>query len=261
MLNYLCNTSGVDLMQRGKKLLMYLFTVAMCSLASYFFNAQNALAANIFTCIDKDTGNNCSNVPDVNNDNHVTTNGYFIVSRYDVAEGTTDLVFPSTHSDGTFDFPVVEIAKEAIVLTDTEGREITDPDKLNEAKLVLKKLILPEHLEILNDHSLNNIASIEGFKFPSKLHAVGSKIFDDGAVIGTIELDHYEVVLHDGVGISRPPILFENDSFINANVEMILCVDGATKPANDIYSSFASSTVGGARLTVAVRYIFYKAPD
>ena len=121
--------------------------------------------------------------------------------------------------------------------------------------LVTKELA--ENLSILENHSLNNIASLQTLVLPNKLYVVGSQIFDNGAYVKEIRLNHYDFYhqFPDG-GAEFRAILFERDSFSNITVDRFICGD------LDIYDNVIGHIVDdgylmGVPVTAALTYEFY----
>lgn len=228
-------------MKRGKKFFTYLFALSFCLLNAFVFGGEISRAANEIVCYDRGNNQECT---------AVATDIYFVVKRYEVLESETSITFPNTAIHNGETYNVEEIWDNAIVVVDSEGNETT-------TKLNLTSLTLPENLSILENHSLNNIASLQTLVLPNKLYVVGSQIFDNGAYVKEIRLNHYDFYhqFPDG-GAEFRAILFERDSFSNITVDRFICGD------LDIYDNVIGHIVDdgylmGVPVTAALTYEFY----
>ncbi len=229
-------------MKRGNKFLTYSFISVLCFAAMFFFGVQKASAASEeYTCYDR--GNNLPCTAD-------TVDGYYVLERLEVLEGTTTLTLQNEYGSGSQKFFVEKIYTDAIVVVDNLGNEVNTP-------LNLTNLVLPSNLLTLETGSLRNISSLDVLNFPSKLMYVGSTIFDDGAHIDLMTLNHYGVIYVTQIGSEDRAIFFEADSFSNASVGKFVC------GTLDVYDNVKSHITNegylqGVKVTAALNYNFYK---
>ena len=234
-------------MKRGKNVLTYLFTIAFCFLAMAFFGYEKVSAANEYVCVDKIK--EIQELSDVSCDSS-TTDAYFILKRYEViVDGVVEnLEFPSTHEYNGTTYNVETIDSNSLVLIDKDGN-VKDDMVLN-----LKSLTLPEKLYVLNSQALSNVQSVPSLTLPQTLIKVGSNVFNTGAKIDVIYLNHYAVKVVIGEGSKDEAIEFSDDAFRNANVGKIVCGNV------DVYNSLVKGNepqLSGENVTVELKFLFY----
>ena len=120
--------------------------------------------------------------------------------------------------------------------------------------LNLKSLTLPEKLYVLNSQALSKVQSVPSLTLPQTLIKVGSNVFNTGAKIDVIYLNHYAVKVVIGEGSKDEAIEFSDDAFRNANVGKIVCGNV------DVYNSLVKGNepqLSGENVTVELKFLFY----
>ena len=152
-------------MKRGKKFLLYISSMAFCCLMMLFIGNIEVDASSAFTCIDKETGNEC---------NDDSSEIYYRLDKIEVDSNISVLELPSTYNDVN----VEEIASNVIESSES---------------LNLQSLVLPTNLEKINDNAFSNIESLEKMIIPTNVNYIGKYIFKNGARVSEIYLNHYQL--------------------------------------------------------------------
>lgn len=221
-------------MKRGKKFLLYIFSITFCCLFIFFFVDKKVEAldntAFSFSCIDR---NRMDTVCD-----EYTGDFYYRLDSVNVSdeEASTlkQLVIPSTFNDTVNgEGNVEEIASNVI-------------NSL--APLNLDILTLPSHLTRLSNSSLTNIASLKEISIPTTTQYIGENIFGDSSSVEKIYINEYEYASFEFIEIA-------SNAFTNANVGKIICGD------HGVYNYFATDEESALKdfpnLVATVTYVYY----